>query len=919
MRSVDVGRFLLSLAIAATCGIAAFSCASSGKGSGGSGFYSMPEASTNDATAPAIDASDDVPSIFVDGGGKHCTPLTCKGKGYTCGPNADGCGNLMDCGSCPAGQYCGGGGYSVCGTTPPPPPDGGACMPQSCQQQGFDCGAAGDGCGGSLQCGTCSGQQYCGGGGFNKCGNPAYGSDGGPVMPCMPTTCQALGYNCGRAADGCGNQLQCGTCTGQDYCGGSGFDKCGNPAYGADGGPVNPCMPTTCAALGFGCGPAGDGCGNVIQCGSCTSPEICGGGGFPSVCGSGGPCTGLCTQQAPCDGGTPTTLTGRVVAGTTGAYLPSSGGPDPVPGVLVYIPNSALTAVGSGASCGGCESDVSGNPLVSATTAYDGTFTLTNVPVGSNIPVVIQLGRWRRGVTFNVTNTCASANVGDIHMPRTQAGDSGDIPGSSNIPLTAISTGSYDAIECVLLKMGVDPSEFTQDSGSGRIHIYGGGPTTGVGFGPGATAGNGTRQEASLLDTGGTYANYDQILLPCWGSPTTKTGAELSNLVSYANAGGRFFATHYSYSWLYQNNPFSTTANWDPQANTNILNAGFTGDVSFAVPPARPGTFVQWLNLVGALSNGNPGGTPPNPATVSIQQGRHDVDSVAGSSVEWIDGTDPSPPVGGNSQMLLHYTFDTPVGSQNECGHAIYSDFHVNTQNLTNGSTFPSECPSTPLTAQEKILEFMIWDLASCVRHTPPHCTPITCQQQNITCGPAGDGCGNLLDCGHCTPPQTCGGGGVQNQCGAPDAGACVPETCMQQHIGCGPAGDGCGNGIDCGPCTPPQTCGGGGVPGQCGAPDGGACVPETCMQQHIGCGPAGDGCGNGIDCGPCTPPQTCGGGGVPGQCGGMCKPFTCDELKISCGPAGDGCGGTLDCGKCLMPQTCGGGGVPGQCGGGTI
>src|SRR5258707_80397 len=50
-----------------------------------------------------------------------------------------------------------------------------------------------------------------------------------------------------------------------------------------DGG--NPCVPTTCAALGYTCGPAGDSCGGVIQCGSsCPAPQFCGGGG-PSKCG----------------------------------------------------------------------------------------------------------------------------------------------------------------------------------------------------------------------------------------------------------------------------------------------------------------------------------------------------------------------------------------------------------------------------------------------------------------------------------------------------------------------------------------------------------------------------------------------------------------------------------------------------------
>ena len=43
---------------------------------------------------------------------------------------------------------------------------------------------------------------------------------------------------------------------------------------------------------------------------------------------------------------------------------------------------------------------------------------------------------------------------------------------------------------------------------------------------------------------------------------------------------------------------------------------------------------------------------------------------------------------------------------------------------------------------------------------------PLTCAQQNAMCGPVGDGCGGQLDCGTCTPPDTCGGGGVQFVCG---------------------------------------------------------------------------------------------------------------------------------------------------------
>jgi hypothetical protein len=369
--------------------------------------------------------------------------------------------------------------------------------------------------------------------------------------------------------------------------------------------------------------------------------------------------------------------------------------------------------------------------------------------------------------------------------------------------------------------------------------------------------------------------NYDQILLPCWGDPTiTKTTAELANLISYADSGGHFFATHYSYLWLVGNGEFNGVAQWNPNYyNPYPTVVTWTLNVSTTVPPRPPapyaGTFVKWLNYVGALSNF--GATVPANPQVSITNPRHDANAVAGASVDWIDGTDPV----NNNPLVEHFTFNTPVAANTQCGHAIFSDFHVadiaNGPN-TNGQVFPNECTTT-FTPQEKILEFMIWDLSSCVGPpNPPTCTPVNCAQQNIGCGPAGDGCGNALDCGPCTPPLTCGGGGVPGQCGAPDSGTCTPRGCAQQNIGCGPAGDGCGSKIDCGPCTPPFTCGGGGVAFQCGAMEGGSCTPLTCADLKLSCGPAGDGCGNELDCGQCTAPATCGGGGVPGVCGGTTK-----------------------------------------------
>jgi hypothetical protein len=150
-----------------------------------------------------------------------------------------------------------------------------------------------------------------------------------------------------------------------------------------------------------------------------------------------------------------------------------------------------------------------------------------------------------------------------------------------------------------------------------------------------------------------------------------------------------------------------------------------------------------------------------------------------------------------------------------------------------------------------------------------PGCGLNTCSTMKATCGPVGDGCGGMLDCGSCTKPQTCGGGGTPFVCGG-QAG-CIPLTCAQLGLACGPAGDGCGGSLDCGSCTGGKTCGGGGTPGVCGmftgGGMGGGCVPKTCAVLGYKCGMTGDGCGNTIDCGNCPTGQICGAGG-PGKCG---------------------------------------------------
>ena len=520
------------------------------------------------------------------------------------------------------------------------------------------------------------------------------------------------------------------------------------------------CGLRTCQSVGANCGPLGDGCDGVLQCGTCNSPDICGGGG-PSVCGlnggtggSGGGCTNLCLQQVSCPNGGATTITGTVYAPTNPAN--GFGNPDPLPNALVYIPNSAVAAFTPGVQCEVCGAPASGDPLVTTTSAADGTFTLSNVPVGGNIPLVIQLGRWRRQITISNVPACKNTalTADQTRMPRNHT--------EGDIPLIAMVTGKADSVECVLWKMGIDTSEFTAPGNGGRVQIY---------VGNGSSDPTGTAPpEATLTSSLTTLEKYDLALFACVGSQVDQTTAAQQNVINYSSAGGRVYGTHYSYVWLYDDAPFQGTANWNVNGGGGGIGGGGgqTSNVNVNINTTFPkGQLLsQWLTTVGASTT---------PGIIPMGNLKNDFTSANAPSQTWLTWT------GQNPNWPLHYTFNTPVGASPgaQCGRVVFSDFHVDGSQGIGGTggrggggqgNFPSECGSpAPLTPQEKVLEFMLFNLASCVTQTtppPPSCVPNTCEGQGFQCGPAADGCGNLIQCGPCDA-GSCGGGGQANVCGS--------------------------------------------------------------------------------------------------------------------------------------------------------
>ena len=76
-----------------------------------------------------------------------------------------------------------------------------------------------------------------------------------------------------------------------------------------------------------------------------------------------------------------------------------------------------------GAVCNRCGDALPGTPISPVITDSSGHFTLTAVPSGDDIPLVITSGKWRRQITIPTVNSCADNPLAaaDTRLPKTQS------------------------------------------------------------------------------------------------------------------------------------------------------------------------------------------------------------------------------------------------------------------------------------------------------------------------------------------------------------------------------------------------------------------------------------------------------------------------------------------------------------------
>jgi hypothetical protein len=416
-------------------------------------------------------------------------------------------------------------------------------------------------------------------------------------------------------------------------------------------------------------------------------------------------CEGLGCSLVDCarQGMPPTTVSGTV-------YAPN--GTLPLFGVTVYVPVTAPGALPAGVQCDRCADSLPGGSYTQTITDEAGRFVLPDVPAADNVPLVIQVGKWRKQITMPTVGACQDTALSAVSTTLPKTHTEGDIP------QIAITTGDADALDCLIRKLGVADSEITTDAQGGRVHLYKGNGAkqfaTGFGGGTGLFA-----DAQTLWGNLDKLKTYDIAVFSCEGgqNPTTKPQTAMQAVHDYAGLGGRVFMSHWHNIWIGgdQNDANHVLADWKATstfdyaawqpANSNVLPQPTLVDES----SSKGGPFATWLLNVGASTVRD---------KLDVYSPRYTLKSAtSGKAEQWVY-TDPAHPLHAGTTGVQDMLFTTPQDQPpgNRCGKVVFSDMHVSADSSSkSGTPYPGGCSTNPLSAQEKALAFIFFDISSCV------------------------------------------------------------------------------------------------------------------------------------------------------------------------------------------------------------
>ena len=412
-------------------------------------------------------------------------------------------------------------------------------------------------------------------------------------------------------------------------------------------------------------------------------------------------CVGAACTPNPdgCAAGTPTTIVGNVFA---------PNGVDPVPRVSVWVPSGALPAPKTGLSCDLC---AAGSPPGAATatlTRTDGFFSLSGVAAGDSVTVVAELGRFRRVTHMKVVACKQNVVPGDspAHGLRLPGKDL-ELGPDDRAPHIAVATGDFDQIECVLKRMGFSQFDLYNDRNAGTALP--------------ATVG----EFAALLADAVKLATYQILVVNCTNAQfedAMALPATRKNLEAYVAGGGRLYATDWAYDVINQVPEFAPYI--------CFVSGGVNGPSPMASCPTTSGTpkaahstanydssaqitddgLRDWLLQI------------PNTLVNMVVPIRYNfvVVNQLGDMLHpgkvYAKGLAEDPlalPMFSKGVRPLTMTFD-----YKGCGRVHYSTYNTEPSDVvpdTAMARYPSCGGRTNFNAQERILEYLIFEVAQCI------------------------------------------------------------------------------------------------------------------------------------------------------------------------------------------------------------
>jgi hypothetical protein len=325
---------------------------------------------------------------------------------------------------------------------------------------------------------------------------------------------------------------------------------------------------------------------------------------------------------------------------------------------------------------------------------HEGKFKVGNIPAGKDIPLVFQVGKWRRKVIIPEVLPCQDNALGDpqvTRLPRNRA--------EGDLPRVAITQGTCDDLVCLLPKLGIDLVE-TGVAGQDRAFIYyDGGRITPPGI---------TDAVTTLWRSFEELRKYDMVInsCRCFELKQEKGPAAFAAVTRYLDAGGRMFNTDFSYDFLkFSPDPLLSAA-VVPVMKRDQIGGPAVIDTSFPKGKA----LADWIKFL-------------DPSSVL---GQIPVVSIFGN----LTGANGQVWARDSRNAPVFVTINTPAAASpdKQCGRVVDLDTHVTAGEMPRRPPLTSlaECGTT-LTKAEHVLAFMLFDLAACIQEDtkPPAPPPI--------------------------------------------------------------------------------------------------------------------------------------------------------------------------------------------------